>query len=224
MKLISYLILFFIVNINWVSAGDITGKVTDKKGKPLKGIVVSVKNSSTSAKTLKDGSFSLANVTEQDTLVVYPSKNKAVYIPVKDNYAFDITINKSDLLVASGDYKEILSFLNIAKARVNPNFLTKEQIERSNANSVSELLRGSIPGVQITMIDNVEAVVIRGASTINGNVEPLYLVDKVQYTSLADVDSSVNVRDIESVEIVKDGSMYGVKGANGVIIIKTKTH
>jgi len=225
MMQIFYFILFTsIININQAIAGDISGKVVNRKGKPAKGISIGVKNTATMIKTSKDGTFVLQNATEKDTLMVYATKNKVVYIPVNDNYAFDIIINENNLSVVSGDYKEILSFLNIAKVRTNPNLLTKEQIERSNANSISELLRGSVPGVQITTIDNAPVVIIRGASTITGDVEPLYIVDKVQYTRLEDVDSSVNIRDVESVEVIKDGSMYGVKGANGVIIIKTKTH
>lgn len=226
MKHILFYYTFFLsfACVNQSMADNITGKVVDKKGKPLKGIVISVKNTSNSVKTLGDGSFALENISQKDTLMIYPSKKKYVLIPVKNNTFFDIRINKQDLSVASGDYREILTFLNIAKARANPNVLTKGQIERLSANSVSELLRGNIPGLQITLIDNAPAAIIRGASTIAGDVEPLYLIDNVQYTKLADVDSSVDVKDIESLEVLKDGSMYGVKGANGVIIIKTKTY
>ncbi|GAB6007618.1 TonB-dependent receptor plug domain-containing protein [Dysgonomonas reticulitermitis] len=225
MKQILYCTLFLCLTcINQLIAGNITGKVSNEKGKPLKGIPISVKNTSNSVKTLEDGSFILEDVSEKDTLMIYPSKNKFVLIPVKNNTSFDIRINKRDLSVASGDYREILTFLNIAKARTNPNVLTKGQIEKLSANSVSELLRGDIPGLQITMIDNAPVAIIRGASSLTGDVEPLYLVDSVQYTKLADVDSSVDVKDIESLEVLKDGSMFGVKGANGVIIIKTKIY
>lgn len=53
------------------------------------------------------------------------------------------------------------------------------------------------------------------------NTEPLFVVDGTQYENSADVDASISINDIEKIEVMKDGGAYGMKGANGVIIITT---
>lgn len=203
-------------------AGDITGRIVDRKGKPVKNILVKVKNTSNTTKSLKDGTFLLKSVSESDTLQINPSKNKKVYIPVKDNYAFDIILGKESLSLNRLSGEEFIDYLKTLPVRNNSNVLTREEIEESSANSLIDLLRGNIPGVQVTEIDNVPIAKIRGGSSMSLSVEPLYIVDNVEYNSLVNVNSSVNIKDIESVEVLKDASMYGLKGANGVIVIKTK--
>lgn len=205
-----------------IRAGDITGRIVDRKGKPVKNILVKVKNTSNTTKSLKDGTFLLKSVSESDTLQINPSKNKKVYIPVKDNYAFDIILGKESLSLNRLSGEEFIDYLKTLPVRNNSNVLTREEIEESSANSLIDLLRGNIPGVQVTEIDNVPIAKIRGGSSMSLSVEPLYIVDNVEYNSLVNVNSSVNIKDIESVEVLKNASMYGLKGANGVIVIKTK--
>jgi TonB-dependent SusC/RagA subfamily outer membrane receptor len=79
-----------------------------------------------------------------------------------------------------------------------------------------EYLRGKVPGVMITS-DN--RIIIRGIGTNSGNTDPLILVDGVQVTDL----SGLNPVDVKSVDVIKDGSsaIYGMQGANGVILITT---
>ena len=83
--------------------------------------------------------------------------------------------------------------------------------------SVYDYLRGRVPGVMVTS-DN--RIIIRGISTNSNNTDPLILVDGVAVTDL----SNINPSDIQSVDVLKDGSasIYGVQGANGVILITTR--
>lgn len=62
------------------------------------------------------------------------------------------------------------------------------------------------------------SVVIRGINSINCSTEPLYVVDGVEVSSL----DFVNIYDVESVEVMKDAFIYGSRGANGAILVKTK--
>ena len=80
-----------------------------------------------------------------------------------------------------------------------------------------EYLRGKVAGVQVKA-DNT--IVIRGVTTMNSSTEPLILVDGVEITDL----NLINPNDVYSVDILKDASasIYGLKGANGVILITTK--
>ena len=79
-----------------------------------------------------------------------------------------------------------------------------------------DYLRGRVPGVQVTP-DN--RIIIRGLGTNSDNFDPLILVDGVEVTDLSGIDPAF----VKSVDVIKDGSsaIYGMQGANGVIIIKT---
>ena len=89
--------------------------------------------------------------------------------------------------------------------------------EAQTYSSMYDYLRGRVPGVQVTS-DN--RIIIRGISTNSDNFDPLILVDGVEMTDLSTLDPQY----VESVDVIKDGSsaIYGMQGANGVIIIKTR--
>ena len=105
--------------------------------------------------------------------------------------------------------------------------VTSEDIRRAPGQPIEEVLKGRIAGVMVTRApDGGVAVQIRGMTSIGGSNEPLYVLDGVPIQpgpggSLTGIDPF----DIESIEVLKDAastSMYGVRGANGVIVIKTK--
>ncbi|MGQ0713745.1 MAG: TonB-dependent receptor plug domain-containing protein [Gemmatimonadaceae bacterium] len=105
--------------------------------------------------------------------------------------------------------------------------VTSEDIERAPALSIEEHLRGRVAGVSVTRTaEGGIAVRVRGATSIYGSNEPLYVLDGVPITpgpggSLIGIDPY----DIESIQVLKDPAdtaLYGMRGANGVIIIKTK--
>ena len=95
--------------------------------------------------------------------------------------------------------------------------LKVKKTEAQTYSSVYDYLRGRVPGVMVTS-DN--RIIIRGIGTNSDATDPLILVDGVETTDL----SSINPADVQSVDVIKDGSsaIYGMQGANGVIIIKTK--
>lgn len=88
--------------------------------------------------------------------------------------------------------------------------------EAQTYSNMYDYLRGRVPGVQVTP-DN--RIIIRGIGTNSDNFDPLILVDGVQVTDLSNLDPTF----VKSVDVIKDGStaIYGMQGANGVIIIKT---
>ena len=94
------------------------------------------------------------------------------------------------------------------------------KVDMKNAetyNNIYDYLRGRVPGVQVVGNSSIR---IRGAGAPNSNPEPLIIVDGVETSDISDL----NPNDVASVEILKDGTaaLYGMRGANGVIIIKTK--
>lgn len=104
----------------------------------------------------------------------------------------------------------------------NPNTLTRQQIEQSGANSLYDLLRGNLPGVTVSENNGKTQVTIRGGSSFELNNEPLFIIDGIEYGNSHDADRSVNINDIEQLEVQSEGTMYGIKGSNGVILITTK--
>ncbi|OLE56296.1 MAG: hypothetical protein AUG74_19545 [Bacteroidetes bacterium 13_1_20CM_4_60_6] len=105
--------------------------------------------------------------------------------------------------------------------------VTAEDIDRQPGQPIEELLMGRFPGVMVTRAaDGTLSVRIRGTTSIRGSNEPLYVIDGVEIQpgpggSLA----GINPRDIATIEVVKDPAgeaLYGVRGANGIILIKTK--
>jgi len=92
-------------------------------------------------------------------------------------------------------------------------------LEQRSYRSLIELLQGNVSGLNIT----ASGASFRGQNTLfNGNSEPLVVVDGVAIGTIKQADSSVHLNDIQSIEVIKDGAGWGVRGANGVIVITTK--
>ncbi|HVE77839.1 MAG TPA: TonB-dependent receptor plug domain-containing protein [Gemmatimonadaceae bacterium] len=104
--------------------------------------------------------------------------------------------------------------------------VTGDDVRRNPASTPEEVLAGRVAGVTVTRTPDGIAVRIRGASSIHANTEPLYVLDGIPFEpgpggSL----SGISPYDIESIRVLKDPAdvaLYGVRGANGVIVIKTK--
>lgn len=94
--------------------------------------------------------------------------------------------------------------------------LEVKEKEIASYNSIYDYINGRIPGVQV----NGTKIIIRGVGTITGETDPLILVDGVQTDDI----SYINPNDVADVTVLKDASasIYGVQGANGVILITTK--
>lgn len=101
---------------------------------------------------------------------------------------------------------------SVSKVKIREN-------EIATYNDIYDYLRGRVPGVQV-MPGDPPRIIIRGLGTISNETDPLILVDGVEMTDI----SGISPRDVGSIEVLKDGSssIYGVRGANGVILITTK--
>lgn len=216
---ISFLLLS--VSVFPLFATDLRGVIVNGKQKPQKEVRLWRKHTMDGVKTNDAGEFGISGVTPADTIVVAVSDKLDAVFPVKDLSDVKITLDKKFYVIDNGKTQEKRDYEKVVKAKYNSNVLVREQILRSTATSIYELLRGSISGVTVTYGDNGQMVSIRGGNSFSLDSEPLFIVDGMQYESSSDVDSSVSVDDIVRVEVVKDGSAYGMKGANGAIIITT---
>ena len=108
------------------------------------------------------------------------------------------------------------------KTTYSSSIITLRQIQDYSPSNLIELLRGRIPGLQIQEMNGTSKASIRGVSSMSLNTEPLFIIGGTQYDSLESANNAISIDNIREVEVKKDGSEYGMKGANGIIIIRTK--
>lgn len=214
-------VLVFLILPFLLQAMDISGRILDIKGKPAKKVQVMIKNDTQKISyTSSDGSFAFVGVKISDSLVIFPSRNFKVSLLLNDSSFYEIRLDKGKLFVKTKESSRELSYQRNISNKPRSGFLTREQIANSGANDLVELLRGRIPGLQILQGDNGYMALIRGGSSMSLNSEPLFIVDGVEYEGLSAANRAVNINDVISIEVQKEGFAYGLKGANGVIIIK----
>ena len=202
----------------------VKGTVNDEAGEPVIGATVKVVGAQSGAITDFNGNFSVeagSNATLEVSYVGYVTEK--VKVGGRNNITVvlreDAQMLNDIVVVGYGTMKK--SDISGSVATIN-----KEQMERKVPVNVADALQGAAAGVLVTNQDGApgtpSAIRIRGIGTINGDANPLYVVDGVQCGTNADF---VNPADIESIEVLKDASataIYGSAGANGVIMITTK--
>lgn len=245
MKNFNYLLIFIFSPFVLLAQTTIKGKVADNQNIPLPGSSILVKGTSKGVTTDFDGNFSIQIDKIPATLVVSYLGYKTRNISVTDNKSILTIILQEDdekldeiVVVGYGSLNKKDLTGSLTSLKVN-------EVAAQQNTTVDQLLQGRIAGVQV--IQNAGSpgsgvsVKIRGASSLRGNNEPLYVVDGVIISSAGEdaanpgnVNSlqesqnglnGINPRDIENIEVLKDASataIYGSRGANGVVIITTK--
>ncbi len=112
------------------------------------------------------------------------------------------------------------------RAPRDPNTVTAEDIQRHPGEPIEEILAGRIAGVEVRRTPDGLAFRIRGETSLRGDSEPLYVIDGIPIQpGPGGALVGINPYDIESIKVLKDPAdtaIYGVRGANGVIVITTK--
>ncbi|WP_299366553.1 SusC/RagA family TonB-linked outer membrane protein [Winogradskyella sp.] len=246
LKLTWLLTLFmaFVMQFSFAQEKMVTGTVTTASdGLPLPGASVSVKGTTRGAQTDFDGKYTVG-VVIGDVLVVSYVGMDAVEITVGDANVYDVALeegNTLDEVVVVGYSKTTKESFTGTAAVVD-----MEGIEDKVVSNVTQALRGEVAGVNVITRSGapggVAEVRIRGFGSINGNSLPLYVIDGAPVgtgattgtgfeddvtsaTNPVNLLSSINPADIESITVLKDAaatSIYGSRGANGVVLITTK--
>ncbi|MFD2099041.1 SusC/RagA family TonB-linked outer membrane protein [Flagellimonas iocasae] len=214
------------VQVHAQDGKTVSGTVTDAAtGSPIPGANVIVKGKSVGTVTDFDGLYQL-NVDSQDVLVFSYVGFKSQEITVGGQTTIDVSLTEDftqlDEVTITGigygtvERREITS----AVASVD----TKD-FNKGNINNPAELLQGKVAGLSIARPGNDPNggfnIRLRGLSTFGANSQPLVVIDGVLGGSLQSIDPN----DIESIEVLKDGSaaaIYGTRGASGVILVTTK--
>lgn len=200
----------------------VRGKVTGEGGLPLSGASVQIKGTTTGTSTNNEGNFSItapdANVTLVISSVGYDMQEIALSGRTEINVALAVSTKAMDAVVVIGYGTSRKRDLTGAVAKIKGEEITKQPIQNA-----AQALQGKIAGVQIIATGQPNSspqVRIRGTGSALAGANPLYVVDG----ALTDDIRNINTNDIVSMEVLKDASasIYGVRAANGVIIISTR--
>lgn len=205
----------------------LTGHVHDASGEPVIGASVLVKGTANGTVTDVSGSYSLANVKRNDVIVfsfIGYDKQEISYTgqPVVD-VVFQEDVKAIDEVVVIGYGSLNKKELSSSIVQVN-----KSDFQQGAMSSPMELLQGKVAGLSVNLTsqanpnaDMKNALQIRGASSLSASNEPLIIIDGIAGADYQTLSS----QDIESVTVLKDAgsaSIYGTRGANGVILITTR--
>ena len=201
----------------------VSGKVTDSKtGDALIGANVLVKGTSLGTITDIDGAYSI-KTSVGSTLVISYTGYTPQEIVVGESGTVDVSLAEGSLL----DEVVVVGYGTQKSKEVTGSVVSvkKENFNKGNVNSPTQLLQGKVAGLTISRPggdpNGTFGIRMRGLSTIGAQTEPLIIIDGVPGASLSNIDP----QDIESMDVLKDGSaaaIYGTRASSGVILVTTK--
>ncbi len=204
-------------------SGTISGRVTDSSGAPLPGVTVMLKGTTQGTITDVEGNYILPNVPGDGTLVFSFVGMKAQEVKVSGKTYISIEMTDETLSV---DEVVVVGYGTQKKVTVTGSIssINGEQLKKAPVGNISTLLAGRLPGLVTYQSSGAPgyddaAMYIRGRST-SGNSSPTIIVDGVQRSF-----NNLDPNEIADITILKDASaaaVYGVQGANGVILVTTR--
>lgn len=191
------------------------GLVETLSGEGVARMSVQVKGTEKRTSTDRDGRFGLIDV-PADAVLVLSHRGETWEVPLDGRRSIHVVLSEQG--VAKAEESEDLISLGFAFVKrreynYSSDVITGEELRRSGQSDLESALLGRVAG----LVRVNGELSIRGITTSGGDVRPLYLVDGVETMSL----EQVNIDDVESVSVIKDASMYGARGAGGVISVKT---
>ena len=219
--------VFFLTTYALSFAQDriIKGVVKDKQGTGVPGVSIKIKGTSIAVLAGATGSYTIS--APGNSVLIYSSVGFTTQeIAVNNRTQIDLTLadeanDLTEVVVigyGTAQKKDVTGAISSIKAT---------QLENENPNSVTDILRGNIPGLNVGINTSPKGgdsrdLLVRGKTSLTGTTFPLIVLDGVIYLGQL---SDINPNDIESVDVLKDASslaVYGAKAATGVVAITTK--
>jgi TonB-linked SusC/RagA family outer membrane protein len=226
---------------------NVKGVVTSEKGAPLAGVSIIVRGTSRGVATNEKGEFELKNISSDAVLVFSVTGYAAEEIKVSDHKDGFIQVKLKEE-ATNMDQVVVTGYQNIDKKKFAGSsvHLKMDDIKMDGTTDVSRMLEGRAAGVSIQNVSGTfgaaPKVRIRGATSINGDNKPLWVVDGVVLEDIVNISNDqlssgdpttllgsavagLNANDIESFNILKDAAataLYGARAMNGVVVITTK--
>ena len=219
---------------------NVSGTVTDVEGEPLIGVNVRVKGTNNGTATDYDGRFTIEDIGEQAILVLSYIGYQSLEIPVNGQTSLTIVMQND---VETLD-EVVVTALGITREKKALGYsvgeVDGEELNTTPQVGVLNSMQGKVAGVQISQTYGIKGssvnMTIRGASSLNSDNQPLFVIDGVpvfnardnlfNQADLGNAIGDLNPDNIESISILKGPSaaaLYGSRAANGVVLITTKS-
>ena len=203
----------------------ISGTVLDERQIPLPGATVVVTGTNAYAITDVDGKFSLQAAQGQEVTVAYLGYDDYVFtVSATSQYTVNLQPSEATLLNES----VAIGYGTTTKKEVTGSVtsLKSEDFDKGSFTSAAGMLQGKVAGLSVTNPNGADPnasyeILLRGTNTLSAGQGPLIIIDGVVGADIR----SINFQEVESIDVLKDGSaaaIYGTRGTNGVLIITTK--
>lgn len=200
----------------------VSGRVTNSNGEPVPGVSVRIKGSTSGTSTGTDGTYSL-NVPDGATLVFSSVGYEGQEVSVNGRATIDIVLKNSVTLI---DQVVVVGYGTQRRRDLTGSITSVKGVDiaKQPVQTATQAIQGKVAGVQVISSgepNSLPTVRLRGTGTTLGGANPLYVVDGV----ITDDIRNINSADIVSMDVLKDASataIYGMRAANGVLIITTK--
>ncbi len=232
------------VQISLAQEKQISGTVSDDSGIPLLGVNILVKGTATGTQSDFDGNYSITASTGQTLVFSYVGFTEKE-VPVGTTNKINVTLKQGESL-----NEVVITALGVSREKKSLGYavqdLNSEEINQTKPTNALNSLSGKVAGVTISTptggLGGSTRILLRGATSVTGENKPLIVVDGIpldnsNYNSTAaqnggggrdygDAAFDINPNDVENVSVLKGGAaaaLYGSRGANGVILITTKS-
>jgi len=218
------LTLTFLLIVGSLSAQNVTGTVKDATGEAVIGATVQEQGTQNATVTDFDGNFTL-KVSGNKPIVISYIGMKPQTIDVKGKSRVDVTLQDDNTQL---EELVVIGYGSVRKKDLTGSVATvnSEALQAVPVANASEALTGKMAGVQVTTTegspDAEVKIRVRGGGSITQSNDPLYIVDGFPVDGISDIPAN----DIEDITVLKDASstaIYGSRGANGVILVTTKS-
>ncbi|MGM8361958.1 SusC/RagA family TonB-linked outer membrane protein [Flavobacterium sp. ARAG 55.4] len=212
------------INDNPLQQITIKGTVKDPDGLPIPGANVSVKGTTIGTTTDFDGNYVLTLPETAKILIFSYLGMKTTEVEINGRNVVNVSL-KSD--AAALDEVVVIGYGTVKKSDVTGSVTSADvkELNKTQNTSIAQAIQGRMAGVTVSKSSGAPGatptVRVRGFGTVN-NADPLYVVDGIPINDI----SSINMEDAKSIEVLKDASataIYGSRGANGVVLITTKS-
>lgn len=218
-------VLMFVFGFAASAQVSVNGTVTDASGEPLIGVSVIQKGMTGGVSTDIDGKYAITLSSSGTKALVFNYIGyESQEVSITKSGTVNITLREDQNLL---DEIVVVGYGTMQRKDVTGSISTvsAKDLNVGSYTDPGQLLQGKVPGLVVVQNSDpnggVNSLTLRGASTLNGSTEPLYVVDGIPGVNL----NLVSPNDIESIDVLRDASataIYGSKAANGVIIVTTK--
>jgi TonB-linked SusC/RagA family outer membrane protein len=204
----------------------IKGKVTDDNGAALPGVSVMQKGLKKGTQTDKDGNFTLTVSGSVADLIFSSVGYKAVMVNFVGKEIISVTLQKD---ISSAEEVVVIGYQTVKRKDLlaSVSSVSAKELKDIPINSAAEALNGRLAGVTATTSEGSPdasiRIRVRGGMSITGDNNPLFIIDGVQVENGL---NTISPQDIQSIDVLKDAAataIYGARGANGVVVITTKS-